>query len=523
MDRQIMIFDTTLRDGEQCPGASMNLEEKYQVAQQLARLRVDVIEAGFPYSSPGDFEAVQWIAKNIEGPIIAGLCRARPEDIKRTGEALQGGRRTRIHTVIATSDVHLKYKLRRTREEVLQQAVAAVKLAKTFVEDVEFSAEDASRTDIDYLCQVSEAVIKAGATTVNLPDTVGYATPTEYGAMIWTIRERVPGADGIALSVHCHNDLGLAVANSLEAVRNGAQQIECTINGIGERAGNAALEEVVMAIRTRHDYFGCTTGIDTREIYRASRLVRDITGFAVQPNKAVVGRNAFAHASGIHQDGVLKEKQTYEIMRPEDVGWTEKSVVLSSRSGRHGVRHCLAEMGYHLGPEELGKVYERFLELADKKKDVSEADLEALVADETSSVTEEYQLDYMSVTSGLKQIPAAVIRILRGGEAITGAATGVGPVDAVYKTIDEVTRLPHELVDFSVRSVTGGTEALGECMVKVGANGEIFTGRASSTDIVEASAKAYVQALNKAAYHAAARQKNRARTEDEGRRTEVGV
>ena len=501
MDRKITIFDTTLRDGEQCPGASMNLEEKYQVAHQLARLRVDVIEAGFPYSSPGDFEAVQWIAHHIDGPVIAGLCRARSEDVERTAEALRGGKRTRIHTFIATSDLHLRHKLRKTREEVLEQSVAAVKLAKQHVEDVEFSAEDASRSDIDYLCQVVEAVIEAGATTVNLPDTVGYAIPAEYGAMIRTIRERVPSTDRVAISVHCHDDLGLAVANSLEAVRNGAQQVECTINGLGERAGNACLEEVVMALRTRHEFFGCNTGIDTREIYRASRLVRDITGFAVPPNKAIVGSNAFAHAAGIHQDGILKEKQTYEIMRPEDVGWTEKSLVLTSRSGRHAVRHRLGEMGYDLAPGDLEKIYERFLELADKKKEVSEADLEALVADETSSVTEEYHLDYMHVTSGLRQIPAAVIRLYQGDRTITGAGTGVGPVDAVYKTIDSLVALDHELVDFNVHSVTGGTEALGECMVKVGADGQIFTGRASSTDIVEASAKAYIQALNKLAYH----------------------
>ncbi|MDQ2730789.1 MAG: 2-isopropylmalate synthase, partial [Armatimonadota bacterium] len=481
MDRNIIIFDTTLRDGEQCPGASMNLEEKFQVAQQLARLRVDVIEAGFPFSSPGDFEAVRFIGTHLDGPVIAGLSRARAEDIECTAEALKGAKRPRIHTVIATSDVHLKYKLHKTREEVLEQSVAAVKCAKRLVEDVEFSAEDASRTDMDYLCQIIEAVIEAGATTVNLPDTVGYAVPEEYGAMIRSVRERVPATDRIVLSVHCHDDLGMAVANSLEAARHGAGQIECTINGIGERAGNAALEEIVMALRTRRDFYRCGTGIDAREINRASRLVRDITGFAVQPNKAIVGRNAFAHASGIHQDGVLKEKQTYEIMLPEDVGWTEKSLILTSRSGRHAVRHLLQGMGYELDPVEMEKVYARFLELADKKKEVSDLDLEALVADETSSVSEEYHLDYMQVTSGVRQIPAAVIRILQGDRAITGAQTGVGPVDAVYKTIDSLLAVEHELVDFNVHSVTGGTEALGECTVKIGGDGQIFTGRASST------------------------------------------
>ncbi|MCA1595709.1 MAG: 2-isopropylmalate synthase, partial [Chloroflexi bacterium] len=398
MDRKIKIFDTTLRDGEQCPGAGMNLEEKFQVAQQLARLGVDVIEAGFPYSSPGDFEAVRWIASHVDGPTVAGLCRCMPVEVDRAGEALQHGKRPRIHTFIATSDIHLAQKLRKSRAEVLEMAVGAVRQAKGYVEDVEFSAEDASRTDIDYLCEIVEAVIAAGATTVNLPDTVGYAVPEEYGAMIRQVRERVSSTDKVVISVHCHDDLGMAVANSLEAVRCGAEQIECTINGIGERAGNTPLEEVVMALHTRSSYFGCGTGIDTREIYRTSRLVRDITGFAVPPNKAIVGGNAFAHAAGVHQDGVIKSKQTYEIMRPEDVGWSERSIALTSRSGRKGLRYRLHEMGYELGDAELEKVYERFVELADKKKQISDADLEALVADETSAVAEEYHLDYMSVT-----------------------------------------------------------------------------------------------------------------------------
>ncbi|OFX15102.1 MAG: 2-isopropylmalate synthase [Armatimonadetes bacterium RBG_16_58_9] len=500
--RRIRIFDTTLRDGEQSPGASMNIEEKLGVARQLARLKVDVIEAGFPISSQGDFDAVKAVAEAVKGPAIAGLCRASDADIDRAWEAVKPAKNPLIHTFIATSDIHLEKKLKKTREQVLDLAVAAVKRAKGYCENVEFSAEDASRSDFDYLCQVVEAVIDAGATVVNIPDTVGYAIPDEFGAMIAGLFKRVPNIKNTVMSVHCHNDLGLAVANSLAAVKAGAGQVECTVNGIGERAGNAALEEIVMAIDTRRDLLNVRTGVNTREIHRASRLVSDVTGLAVQVNKAVVGSNAFAHEAGIHQHGVLQEKRTYEIMDAEAVGLSESKLVLGKHSGRHAFEDKLKSLGYHLNKSELDKAFERFKELADKKKEVFAEDLEAIVADEVYVIPSKYRLEYMNVMTSLGGIPTATIRLNTDDTEIVDAGIGVGSVDAVYKTIDKMVNGNYTLVDFIVKSVTGGTDALGEVTVKLaGRNDEIYTGRGASLDIVEASAKAYLNAINKLVYY----------------------
>ncbi|NLC56966.1 MAG: 2-isopropylmalate synthase [Armatimonadetes bacterium] len=499
--RRIVIFDTTLRDGEQSPGASMNLEEKLEVARQLARLGVDVIEAGFPITSQGDFDAVRLIATKVAGPTIAGLCRTLPADIDRAAEALRPAKKARLHTFIATSDIHLEHKLRKSRDQVLEMAVAGVKRARNYTDDVEFSAEDAGRTDPDYLCQVVEAVIDAGATTVNIPDTVGYTVPHEFASLIRTLRERVPNINKCVLSVHCHNDLGLAVANSLAAVLAGAGQVECTINGIGERAGNAALEEVVMALNTRASLFQAETGINTREIYRTSRLVTDVTGIPVQPNKAVVGSNAFAHEAGIHQHGVMQERATYEIMAAESVGVAESRLVLGKHSGRHAFEKRLRELGFELSREDLDRAFARFKDLADKKKEVFDADLESIVAHEVHAVPEEYSLEYMTVVAGLEGYPTATIRVRRGQSELVDAGLGVGTIDAVYKTIDKVVQVPHELVEYSVKSVTGGTDALAEVTVKIGAESRIYTGRGASLDVVEASAKAYLQAINKLVYY----------------------
>lgn len=502
MARRIRIFDTTLRDGEQSPGASMNIEEKLEVAKQLARLKVDVIEAGFPISSVGDFEAVKAVAENVKGPAIAGLCRASNADIDRAWEALQGAKTPVIHTFIATSDIHLEKKLKKTREQVLEIATAAVKRAKGYTEHVEFSAEDAARADIDYLCRVVEAVIDAGATVVNIPDTVGYAIPHEFGAMIATLFERVSNIDKAIISVHCHNDLGLAVANSIAAVRAGAGQVECTINGIGERAGNAALEEVVMAINTRSDLLNVKTNINTKEIYRASRLVSDVTGLAVQVNKAIVGANAFAHEAGIHQHGVMQDRRTYEIMDAQSVGLSESKLVLGKHSGRHAFEDRLKTLGYHLTKAEFERAFERFKETADKKKEIFDEDLEAIVADEVHTVPSKYELSYMNVMTSLDGIPTATIRLKTDGGDIVEAGIGVGSVDAVYKTIDKMVDAKYRLVDFLVKSVTGGTDALGEVTVKIEAkNGEVYTGRGASLDIVEASAKAYLNAVNKLVHY----------------------
>ena len=506
MARRIRIFDTTLRDGEQSPGASMNIEEKLEVAKQLARLKVDVIEAGFPISSQGDFDAVRAVAETVRGPAIAGLCRAADGDIDRAWEALKDAKTPVIHTFLATSDIHLEKKLKKTREQVLEMAVAAVKRAKGYTENVEFSAEDASRSDFAFLCQVVEAVIDAGATVVNIPDTVGYAIPSEFGALIANLYQSVPNIKKAIISVHCHNDLGLASANSLAAVMNGASQVECTINGIGERAGNAALEEIVMAIATRADLMDVKTAINTTEIHRASRLVSDVTGLVVQVNKAVVGANAFAHEAGIHQHGVLQDKRTYEIMDAEAVGLAHNKLVLGKHSGRHAFEDRLKTLGYHLNKIELDKAFERFKDLADKKKEIFDEDLETLAADEVRTIPAKYALEYMNVMTSLDGIPTATIRLKADGGDITEAGIGVGSVDAVYKTIDKMVGAKYRLVDFVVKSVTGGTDALGEVTVKLEApNGEIYTGRGASLDIVEASAKAYINAVNKLVYHEAQR------------------
>ena len=501
MERRIKIFDTTLRDGEQCPGASMSAPEKLEVAHQLARLKVDIIEAGFPFSSPGDFESVRQIAREVRGPVICGLARARFDDIDCTWEAVRGAEHPRIHTFLATSDIHLKHKLRKSRDEILEMAAAAVRRAKGHLEDVEFSPEDASRTDLDYLCQVVAAVIEAGATTINIPDTVGYAAPEQFAQIFTTLLERVPGAANVTFSCHCHNDLGLAVANSLAAIAAGAGQIECTINGIGERAGNTSLEEIVMALRTRKDYFQADTAIESREIIKASRLVGQVTGFMVQPNKAIVGANAFAHAAGIHQDGMLKEQTTYEIMRPEDVGLDSSKLVLSNRSGRHAFKVRMESLGYTLEGDDLDKAYHRFLEVADKKKVVFDEDLVALMADTEGLHETQYSLEYMTVMTSLDGVPTATVRLRRGEDSLTEAGTGVGAVDAVYRTMDKIVRVEHELIDYIVSGVTGGTDALAEVTVRLGRGEQIFTGRSATLDVIEASARAYLQALNKLLYY----------------------
>ncbi len=498
MSDRVIIFDTTLRDGEQCPGASLNPQQKLEVARQLHRLNVDVIEAGFAVSSPGDFEGVRLIAKEIKGQVIASLARAVPKDIEAAGQALKPAKRRRIHTFVATSEIHMKYKLRKAEEEIVRLAVAAVKLARKYTDDVEFSAEDAARTDPEFLYRIYEAVIAAGATTVNVPDTVGWAIPAQFGELIRSIRENVPNIDKAIISVHCHNDLGLSSANSLSAVKNGARQVECTINGIGERAGNASLEEVVMALKVRKDLFRVEVGVNTEEIYRASRLVSKLTGFLVQPNKAIVGGNAFAHESGIHQDGVLKYRKTYEIMHPKDVGYGESKLVLGKHSGRHAFAERLKDLHFSLNEEQLQRAFERFKVLADKKKEVFDDDLSALVEDEISDVPERYTLEYLHVSSGTGVIPTATIRLKTPeGKMLQGAASGDGPVDACYNVIDKLTQFKGKLQDYTIQSVTSGKDALGEVTVKLAANSKVEHGRAAATDIIEASAKAYVNAINR--------------------------
>ncbi|MGE5507590.1 MAG: 2-isopropylmalate synthase [Chitinophagales bacterium] len=496
--RRILVFDTTLRDGEQTPGVSLNLAEKVEVARQLARLGVDVIEAGFPIASPGDFAAVQAVAREVKGPVVCGLCRAVPADIERAWEALrEAARPPRIHTFIATSPIHMQHKLGKSPEEVLEMAVAAVKLAKSFTPDVEFSAEDATRSDWDFLARIFAAAIAAGATTINVPDTVGYTTPQEMAELLAYLRDRVPGLEGVTLSVHCHDDLGLAVANTLAAVLAGAGQVECTINGLGERAGNAALEEVVIGLRTRQSFYKATTAIATDQLTRSSRLVASLTGVNVPPNKAVIGANAFSHESGIHQDGVLKARQTYEIMTPESVGLSRSRLVLGKLSGRAALKARLKELGYQLTNEEFTKTYVRFLAVADRKKEVSDQDLEAIIEGEVLSVPEVYRLDYLHVVSGNTTVPTATVRLTRGDDAFEEAACGDGPVDAVYRAIDRITGLTVSLQEYALRAVTGGKDALGEVFVRIRDNGHRYTGRGTSTDVIEASARAYLQAINK--------------------------
>ena len=499
MTRMIRIFDTTLRDGEQSPGASMNIEEKLLVAKQLARLNVDIIEAGFAFSSPGDFEAIHRIAQEVEGPTICSLARAKPEDIDRAWEALKGASQCRIHTFLSSSDIHLKHQFRMTREEALTRAVEMVRHARSYVSDVEYSPMDATRSDLSYLCEVVEAVIEAGAGTVNIPDTVGYTTPQEFGEIIRTLCKRVQGIEQAIISVHCHNDLGLAVANSMAAIHAGAGQVECTINGIGERAGNASLEEIAMGLRTRRDFYQADTQIRTEEISKTSRLVSNITGMVVQPNKAIVGTNAFAHTSGIHQDGLLKDKNTYEIIRPELIGLTQSRLVMGKLSGRHAFREELTKLGYTLSDQELQEAFERFKRLADQKKELFEEDLETIVNKAVTKVPERFSLKGLRVESGYHEAPSATVEILMNGQVACQTGTGDGPVDAVYRTIASLTETKSHLRAYIVKAITGGTDAQGEVSVRVEENGEMVTGHGSDTDIIVASAQAYLNALNKLA------------------------
>jgi 2-isopropylmalate synthase len=496
--KRIIIFDTTLRDGEQSPGASLDIKAKVEIARQLARLGVDVIEAGFPVASKGDFMAVKEVASVVRGVSICGLARAIKTDIEFCTKAIRSAKRPRIHVFLATSEIHMKYKLKKAHSEILKQAVWAVKYARKFCDDIEFSPEDASRSDRDFLCRVVEAVIDAGAKTVNIPDTVGYAVPVEFGSLIRTIKSKVPNVDRAIISVHCHNDLGLGVSNSLSAIENGAEQVECTINGIGERAGNASLEEIVMALDTRKDMFKCCASINKKELYKTSRLVSKLTGIVVQPNKAIVGQNAFSHEAGIHQDGILKKRITYEIIKPEDVGFGETRLVLGKHSGRHAFAHRLKELGFELGERELSKAFERFKDLADKKKEIFDEDLLTIVEDEIISIPETYRLEDLNIVSGKKITPHARIELKKGNKILKDSSAGDGPVDACYKAVDKITGLKCRLLDYSLKSITSGKDALGEVSVRVESDKGIeVSGRGSSTDIIEASAKAYINAVNK--------------------------
>jgi 2-isopropylmalate synthase len=501
----VVFFDTTLRDGEQSPGASMNLKEKLLVANQLADLGVDVIEAGFPISSPGDFEAVKAVARQIKTSSIAGLCRASEKDIKACWDAVRYAKKHRIHIFLATSDLHIEKKLQKTRLQVLDMAIKAVKYAKSLCKDIEFSAEDAGRSDMGFLCNVVEAVIDAGANTVNIPDTVGYTIPLEFGSKIAEIKKKVPNIKKATISVHCHDDLGLAVANSLSAIENGARQVECTINGIGERAGNASLEELAMILKIKSHYYNVTHSIKTKELYNTSKLVSRLTGISVQVNKAIVGANAFAHESGIHQDGILKARETYEIISPADVGVPKSSLVLGKHSGRHAFFKRVKDLGYKLKIEISEQLFEKFKILADKKKAIFDEDIIALIEEDTTSIMETFVLNYLSVTSGTKTIPTATVRILRNKnmksskhEIIQEAACGSGPVDAVYKAIDKITAMNITIIEFSLRAISSGEDAIGEVFLKAMYDGVIYSGKGTSTDIIEASAKAYMKAINKA-------------------------
>jgi 2-isopropylmalate synthase len=497
--RKIKIFDTTLRDGEQSPGASMNIGEKLQLAKQLARLGIDIIEAGFAITSPGDFEAIKTIGNEVEGPVVCSLARAKEIDIKRAWEAVKDASKKRIHTFHSTSEIHLKYQFRIDQDEALKRSVQMVQLAKSLIDDVEFSPMDATRTDIGYLCEVTEAVIEAGATTVNIPDTVGYSIPSEFGSMIKAIHERVKNIDSAIISVHCHNDLGLATSNSLAAVLNGAGQIECTINGIGERAGNCSMEEVVMALRTRGDIFDADTNINTEEIMRSSRLVTKITGMSVQPNKAIVGANAFAHESGIHQDGLLKDKSTYEIITPETIGLSKTKFVLGKLSGRHAFKTRLVDIGHNLSDEEINSAFERFKKLADQKREIFDEDLEALVSEEIMTVPETYSLIDMHVSSGFNEKPTAVIKMKLSGKTVERQEHGDGAVDAAFQAITNMTGTKSNLVKYEVKAITGGTDALGEVVCLLEEDNKTVSGHGADTDVIIASAKAYINALNKLA------------------------
>lgn len=507
-DKRILIFDTTLRDGEQCPGASMNLREKLEVARQLERLKVDIIEAGFPVISQGDFEAVQTIAREVKGPTICGLARCVMRDIDAAGEALKpAGKRARIHVFLATSKIHREFKLGKAEHEILRLAVEGVKRAKGYVTDVEFSPEDASRTEPDFLIQVCRAAIQAGATTINIPDTVGWAVPDQFGALVRQLYNAIPQFQSgkAVISVHCHDDLGLAVANSLAAARNGARQIECTVNGIGERAGNASMEEIVMALHTRGDVFGgLNTGVKTREIVKASRLVSRMSGLIVQRNKAIVGENAFAHSSGIHQDGILKKRETYEIMDPEEVGWGVTELPLTKHSGRHAMAARLKHLGFKMNDADVEAIFARFKEIGDKKKFVYDDDLTALVEGVITEVPETWSMEYLSVTCGNQTVPTATVRLRRvaakkaAEQTLQDAGIGDGPVDASLKAIDRLTKTRGRLVEYGLRAVSAGKDALGEVTLKVDfGDGELVTGKGASTDIIEASARAYLNAVNR--------------------------
>ncbi|HBE45373.1 MAG TPA: 2-isopropylmalate synthase [Deltaproteobacteria bacterium] len=500
MPERIFIFDTTLRDGEQSPGYTMNTQEKLRLAKQLEALGVDIIEAGFPIASDGDFEAVRQVAETIKDSEVAALARANDEDIDRAWEAIKHAQNARIHVFISTSDIHLKYQLRKNRDEVLKIAVSAVKRAKKYSSNVEFSAMDATRSDRDYLCKVFAETIDAGATTINVPDTVGYAVPTEFGELIRYIREHVPNISKAIISVHCHNDLGLAVANSVEAIKEGARQVECTINGIGERAGNASLEEIAMILRIRKDIFDAETRIVTEKIYPTSRLITTITGVPVQPNKAIVGANAFAHESGIHQDGLLKSKFTYEIMTPESVGISKSSLVLGKHSGRHAFNSRVKELGYILDDKSLNLAFKRFKALSDMKKYIYDEDIVMIIMDEVYKVPEKYKLLYLTVTCGNTTIPTATVKLEIDGATYQDAGYGDGPVDAAYKIIKRLVKTNSKLLKFSVSSVTQDMDAQGEVFVKLEEKGLTVTGKGADTDIIVASAKAYINALNKLEY-----------------------
>ena len=496
MDK-ILIFDTTLRDGEQSPGASLTAKEKLEIARQLVRLKVDVIEAGFPVSSAGDFKSVSEVASKIKGPVICGLARSRKGDIDAAYQAVKRSSRPRVHVFLATSKIHMKYKLKKAESQILKQAVESVKYAKSKLRDIEFSPEDASRTEKNFLFKVIETVIDAGATTVNIPDTVGYAVPFEFGSLIRDIKQNVSNIGKTVLSVHCHNDLGLGVSNSLEAVKNGARQVECTINGLGERAGNASLEEIVMALDTRKDLFNATTSVNKKELYKTSRLVSKLTGIPVQPNKAIVGRNAFSHEAGIHQDGILKKRTTYEIMKPQDIGFGQTKLILGKHSGRHALKARLRELGFHLSNAEASRTFTVFKKLADKKKEVYDDDLVTLVDEQLERIPEIYRLVDLKVTSGTNIVPEATVTIKLKNQPVSKSSTGDGPVDACYKAIEKITGVKGRLLDYSIRAVTSGKDAIGEVNVRLQVKGKDASGRGASTDVIEASVKAYLNALNK--------------------------
>ncbi len=497
-DNRLIIFDTTLRDGEQSPGASLNVEEKIEIAHQLARLGVNVIEAGFPIASPGDFEAVVQIAKKVKGPEICGLARCVKGDIDSAWNAVKASKKPRIHIFLATSDLHMEKKLKMSRQQVLDRIGEMVRYGAKLCPNIEYSPEDAVRSDPDFLVTAVRTAIEAGARTINVPDTVGYAIPFEFGTMIRRLMEQADPANKVVFSVHCHNDLGLAVSNSLAAVRNGARQVECTINGIGERAGNASLEELVMALQTRKDFFQMETDVVTEEIYRSSRLVSRLTGMAVQPNKAIVGANAFSHESGIHQDGVMKNRQTYEIMTPESVGVPSSQLILGKHSGRHALGKRMKDLGFELSPDSLAGLFDKFKVLADKKKYVFDEDLLTLVEEHTGSTSDRFSLDYLQTSSGTGVVPTATVRISFKGQVVQEAACGDGPVDAVYKAIDKITKIPVRLLDYKLAAVSGGKDAQGEVTVQLEVQqGSTVRGKGVSTDIIEASARAYLAAINR--------------------------